>query len=275
MILEQIFLNLTNNQVSVHLSEFPHVDYKIDHDLIRQMERVRAACTAALYIRNETGIRVRQPLQSVTFIGVAEQGFSSELTQLILDEINVKEWFNLDKTKILEYANYKLQIKFPVLGKRLPHKVKDIIAAQKQGTWEFTGNQLRISGEILQPEEFELLLEPKPEFASAISPLASHDALVLLDLNITNELRLEGIARDLVRAIQQARKDTGLDISDRIHIALNTSDNDIIAAVNGWKDYIQEQTLALDINSQAIAPDMQKSAADLNGIIVEIGIAQA
>jgi isoleucyl-tRNA synthetase len=275
LITEQIFLNLTGNQSSVHLAEFPHIDYKVDHDLIRQMERVRAACTASLFIRNETGIRVRQPLQSVTFIGVAEQGFSDELTQLILDEINVKEWFNLDKSKILEFANYKLQIKFPVLGKRVPHKVKDIIAAQKQGAWEFKDNQLKITDETLLPEEFELLLEPKAEYVKAISSLATNDALVLLDLNVSDELRLEGVARDLVRAIQQARKDAGLDISDRINVALNANDNDVVAAVNDWKDYIKEQTLALDINNQAISPDMQKSSADLNGITVEIGIAKA
>lgn len=272
MILEQIFLNLTNNQSSVHLAEFPHADYKVDHDLIRQMERVRAACTSALFIRNETGIRVRQPLQSVTFIGVAEQGFSDDLTQLILDEINVKEWFNLDKTKILEFANYKLQIKFPILGKRVPHKIKDIIAAQKQGTWEFTANQLKITDEVLQSDEFELLLEPKQEFANAISPLASNDALVLLDLNVSSDLRLEGIARDLVRAIQQARKEAGFDISDRIRIAFSADDNDVIKAVNDWKYYIEEQTLAININNQDIGSDIKKSTADLNGIMIEIGI---
>lgn len=275
MITEQIFLNLTGNQSSVHLAEFPHVDYKVDHDLIKQMERVRDACTASLFIRNETGIRVRQPLQSVTFIGVAEQGFSDDLTQLILDEINVKEWFNLDKSKILEFANYKLQIKFPVLGKRVPHKVKDIIAAQKQGMWEFKDNQLKITDETLLPEEFELLLEPKAEYAKSISSLASNDALVLLDLNVSNELKLEGVARDLVRAIQQARKDAGFDISDRIHVALNANDNDVVSAINSWKDYIKEQTLALEVNNQAISSDMQKSSADLNGITVEIGIVKS
>jgi isoleucyl-tRNA synthetase len=262
MISEEIFTTLTGKE-SVHLEMFPDLKVKADLALIDQMERVRAACTAALYIRNETGIRVRQPLASVTFIGVSESGISEELKQLVLDEINVKQWNNIDKSKMLEFANYKLQIKFPVLGKRLPTKVKDIISAQKQGNWEFANGVLSVAGEVLEAEEFELQLEPKPEFKSSIAPVSTNDALVLLDLNITEDLKLEGIARDIIRAVQQARKDAGLAISDRITLSINANDNELSSAIANWSSYIQEQTLCVGINSDSISSEA--SEVDIEG----------
>lgn len=250
LITEEIHNNLVQTSESIHLEKFPsNLPHKIDYDLINQMERVRDACAAALFIRSEAGARVRQPLASVTFIGVADSAISPELTQLVLDEINVKEWKNLDKSKLTEFANYKLQISFQVLGKRLPTKVKDVIAAQKAGSWEFVNGKLLIAEQILEEGEFTLLLEPKEEFKNKLAPLSSNDALVLLDLHITEELKLEGYARDFVRVIQQARKDADLKVSDRINITYSANDSELNAAMKAWDTYIKEQTLAVEIEN--------------------------
>jgi isoleucyl-tRNA synthetase len=263
LITEEIYTSLTGEE-SVHLAHFPKMDIQIDHALIKQMERVREACTAALFLRNEAGIRVRQPLAQVTFIGVSEEGISEELKQQVLDEINVKTWANLDKSKILDFANYKLQIKFPVLGKRLPTKMKDIIAAQKQGNWKLDGGKLYVADEELLAEEYDLQLEPKPEFTVSTASLASNDALVLLDMNISEELKYEGLARDVVRALQQARKDAGLNITDRIQVSLSANDNDLSKAIINWTDYIKEQTLCENLELVANGQG-QFTEADIDG----------
>lgn len=248
MVLEEIYRGLTRNQnASVHLEMFPSIDVEPDQALIRQMDRVRDACTAALFLRNEAGARVRQPLQKVTFIGVSSDNLDEELKQLVLDEINVKEWINLDKSNIEQYANYKLQINFPVLGKRIPTKVKDIISAQKQGQWSIKDGKLEVAGEVLEASEFSLLLDPKEDFKGAIASLSSNDALVFLDLEVTEALKLEGIARDIVRGVQQARKDLDLNMTDRISIAVSSENADVAQAVNSWKSYIMEQTLSTQL----------------------------
>ncbi len=249
MVTEEIFLGLTGyqNSTSVHLAEFPKFDGKLNTALIAQMERVRDACNAALSVRNEAGIRVRQPLSQVTFIGVTDSGFGQELQQLVLDEINVKEWHNLDKSELTHYASYKLHILFPILGKRIPHKVKDIIAANRAKEWSLINGHVEIAGEKLEPQEFELKLEPLPEFADCVAPLSTHDALVLLDLKVDDALLLEGIARDIVRAIQQARKDAGLHITDRIRLALVSEDTKVVSSIEVWNRYIKEQTLCVEL----------------------------
>lgn len=261
--LEAIYQGLTGNKAndSVHLQKFPDENYIVNHALIEQMERVRNACTAALFVRNEQGIRVRQPLSKVTFIGVSSNGFDDDLKQLVLDEINVKTWENLEKSDIEKYANYTLKINFPVLGKRLPQKVKDIISAQKLGNWSISGSALTVGGELLNHDEYQLLLEPKAEFKGKIAALPSNDALVLLDLNISDELKLEGIARDVVRAIQQARKDMNLNVADKIKVSYK-ADGEIQKAINLFDSYIKEQVLALEV---ANTDEAYETATEIEG----------
>lgn len=257
MITEEIYLCLNDNKGSVHLESYPTVtELEVDIKLIETMDKVRAACTAALFIRSEAGIRVRQPLHMVTFIGVADYIFNEELHQLILDEINVKIWNNADKSSIEKYADYKLALKFPVIGKRIPDKVKEIIAASKSSNWSFENGGIIIAGERLLAEEFELKLEPKAEYAGKIAPLASNDALVLLDLTISPELELEGLARDLVRAVQQMRKNAGLDITDKIKLSLQGNTEILQPVLEVWTDYIKEQTLCIHLSLEPLAEEM-------------------
>lgn len=252
MISEAIFLNLNNNSSSVHLEKFPNLDtYSYSKSLILNMEKVRDACTTALRIRNDQKIRIRQPLSKVTFIGVTDSSLSEELKQLVLDEINVKSWANLGKEEITKYADYKIKINFSVLAKRLPEKIKEIIIANKSGDWKIVGDKIEIVGNLLSHNEFDLKLEAKEQYKNNISALSTNDALVLIDLDINKELELEGIARDIVRAIQQTRKDIDLEITDKIIVNILSNDEIINQSIKSWTEYIKEQTLAVEIKNSS------------------------
>ncbi|WP_339052061.1 isoleucine--tRNA ligase [Candidatus Lariskella endosymbiont of Epinotia ramella] len=265
MVTEEIYCNLNaEDKISLHLQKFPMIDEsKIDYQLINDMEKVRDACNAALHIRNDLGIRIRQPLAKVTFIGVSSTLFGEELKQLILDEINVKSWENLAEDEISKYADFKLKLNLASIGKRLPGKVQSIIKASKNSEWRIKDNFVEISGEILKQEEFELKLEPKPEWTKNVVALSNSNALVLLDTNITKELEQEGIARDFIRVVQQARKDRNLKVTDRITVQFFTSSQNIIDSIEAWSKYIKEQTLS---DSMLFVKSLEENGS----IIIEI-----
>ncbi|WP_316353838.1 isoleucine--tRNA ligase [Candidatus Trichorickettsia mobilis] len=219
LITEEIYLGLTGGVErgeSVHLTDFPQLDQLItDENLMMQMDKVQDICSSALFIRNLENIRTRQPLKSLTII-TDGAGSLTEFDELIKDEINVKTIIH--RQDLDQYATKKLSINFPMLGKRLPHKMKDIIAASKSNIWVIKDKQLEVAGELLNPEEFAIILVPKAAFGA--KALADNSGLVILDLEISAELQAEGTARDLIRIIQQARKEAGFEISDRVYLEI-------------------------------------------------------
>lgn len=241
--LEAIFRGLTTHSfqkgLSLHLQDYPKIGFATDTTMMRDMDRARDICTAAHAIRNAENIRTRQPLASLS---VYKAGISNEqeyFASLIADETNVKKVFFRDNLE--EVANVKLKINFPVAGKRLGAKMKEVGAAAKAGTWEKTAEGINVGGEPMQPEEYELLLESK--IAKGVQALSSNDALVVLDLAITPELASEGIARDVVRLIQESRKNADLHIADRIRLSISAAPA-VEAAVEAHCAFISEQTLA-------------------------------
>lgn len=253
---EAVFLAITSSTSSVHLERFPvSCDAVRCNDvLLDTMDKVRAACSAALRIRNEQRIRVRQPLSGVMFIGVTDNNITTELQQLILDEINVKTWTNLGKEKLLQYADYKLKVNYSVLAKRLPSKIKGIVAANQLNQWEFQDSNILIAGQVLVGDEFKLNLLPKEEFIGMAAVLPSNDAMVVLDINISLDLRREGIARDIIRLIQQARKEMKLEMNNQIIISLKSDDNEIEQSIITWEPLIKEQTLCHTIVADIADP---------------------
>ncbi|MBS0236018.1 MAG: isoleucine--tRNA ligase [Proteobacteria bacterium] len=273
MLSEEIFTGLINAGVdeSVHLTSMESF-VNMDSALIAQMDRVRDACNAALSVRNEAKVRVRQPLSKVTFIGVSDSGFDTDMQQLVLEEINVKEWHNLDRSQISKYAHHKLHILFPALGKRLPNKVKEIIAANKAGLWEAEGDSIRIAGELLLPAEFELKLEPKLEYAGVVAALPSHDALVMLDTNVTDDLRKEGIYRDIVRAIQQIRKEQTRNITDKVELVFYTDDEYMTQVITAFQTEIAYNTLSTKLTMKREAEQKKASLIELEQGVVYVEV---
>ena len=236
LITEAIYQGLGMDK-SVHLSAFPMNLGSITSTLVRDMDKILEVCQAGLFIRNSTNIRVRQPLQAITIV-MKDHGNMAQFEDLIKDELNVKEVsYSQDLEK---YASLKLSINFPVLGKRLPQKMKDMIAASKTGAWTVSENVVTVVGETLLAEEYKLVLDPFTKDGSAALP--ANDGLVILDTKISDELYLEGLARDMIRLIQQARKDAGFNVSDRIDLEYEAS-GDIEKAIKTYAEFISEQTL--------------------------------
>lgn len=269
LLTEAIYLGLTENKKSVHLENFPDVSAIAEEKtLLSNMDKVRDACNAALSIRNAQNIRIRQPLSSITLMG--EFSLNDELKELISDEVNVKKVLVAGEESIQEHADYKLQINFPVLGKRLPAKMKQIIPASKKGEWKrLPDGTVEILGEVLTGEECSLMLDPKDK--TAAQALSTNDALVMLDILLTPELKAEGIARDVVRAIQQARKDADLNVADRISVLFEASD-DIADAIKHHETYITDQTLAVSLVAGTVDNQSYISESEMDGQKVRVGI---
>lgn len=283
---EAIYLGLNGSKESVHLQDFPEVNEVLPYTnetsrssttwspgaVWDAMDMVRDACTAAHNVRNANKCRTRQPLQSLTIVAPRLTGFAEhqEIVNLIRDEVNVKEVrFEGD---IAQYATQRVQINSAILGKRLPEKMKQILPASKKGEWIWKERHLEIAGEQLNREEYTVLLETKANIKESAASLPTNDALVILDLSITPELEAEGRARDLVRMIQQARKDAGLNVGDRITLALDVP-ADFKAALTTHGDYIAAQTLAVSW-SEGSAKAAQQMTQELDGEQFVIGLSK-
>jgi len=244
LIAERIYLGLAHNdqlkaENSIHLCLFPDVSQLSDETILStKMDKVREVCSAALSIRSSENIRTRLPLTKLTVYG-DNLDYLKDFADVIHDELNIKEL--VISNKLSEQANFKLKINFPTLGKRLPGKIKDIIAANKQGLWQELNNKIVIAGETLEDNEVQLILEAKDQKGS--QALGDNKALCVLDLNITAELEAEGLARDLIRAIQQARKDAGFKVSDHIKLTIEI-DNNSQRMLESFINFINEQTLS-------------------------------
>ena len=272
MLSETVYQGLTGDNTSVHLQHFPDLTaLDAAPALVTAMDKVREVCNTALSIRNAKNIRVRQPLSTLTIVAA----YANDLmpySGIIQDELNVKHI--LYQQDVSVYATYSLKVNFPVLGKRLPHKMKDIIAATKQGQWkQLPSGELEVGGERLVAGECELTLLPKQ--AEGAQGLPTNDALVILDLTLTPELKQEGIARDMVRFIQQSRKEADLHISDRIELRVESDSQDVQAAVKQFKDYIGEQTLAISVDVQPVKGATHCFTQTLEGIDVSVGFSRA
>ncbi len=186
------------------------------------MDRVRAACSAALSLREEHRLRVRLPLADLTIAGTGAARLAPYF-DLVRDEVNVKQVSTAEQ--IAEFATFELKPNARVLGPRVGKEMKTILAAARAGEWEQDKDGVvEVAGLKLEAKEFELRLQPKAGAEGlAVEGLPGHDAVVVLDTRMTEELEAEGRVRDLVRLVQAARKDAGFDVSDRIELCFEDS----------------------------------------------------
>lgn len=267
--LEEIYSGLVVGE-SVHLAKFPDVS-KIDDEkgLVTSMDFVRDACNAALSVRSAENKRIRQPLAKMTIYSKAMLEHIKSLKEIILDEVNVK---NIELSNDIEnIAALKLKINFPIVGKRHPEKMKQIAAAAGKGEWKENEEKgiIEICGEKLGLGDYGLDLVPK-NGVKGTQQLTYHRALVVLDLNITPELKAEGLARDVVRMIQQARKDADLNVADRIDLAIEAGD-EVKKAVSANENYIKEQTLTKSLSIGVANGKKHTAELDIEGEKVKIG----
>lgn len=251
---------MINRKISVHLQDFPDVSFLNNQkELIADMDLVRAICGAALSIRDNKNLRVRLPLNSLKIIGKNSQRILP-FKEIIADEVNVKN-VEIDED-FSNLAELKLQINFKKIGAKYGAKIKEITTSAKSGDWKkISENEIAIAGVNLVDDEFELKLDVKnvDEKKFAIQPLASNDYLISLDIEVTKELEDEGIARDIVRAIQQNRKDANLDISNHIKLQIFSSNERILQVAKSFENYIKQQVLADELNCKTDANLSAKS----------------
>ncbi|MDR3078812.1 MAG: DUF5915 domain-containing protein [Rickettsiales bacterium] len=225
---------------SVHLQNYPELEnFAEDDALVGTMDLVRAICGCALTIRDRNNLRIRLPLGRITIIAENTAGLE-EFSSVLADEINVKavEFLN----NVGDFSESRVVLNFQHLGTRVGSKMPDLVRAVEANDWKMDRDgHLKIGGFELAGDEFSIQLRPKRD---DVFPVAGYNTLVKLDLNISEELRCEGAARDLVRLVQQLRKDSNLDIAARIELFVRTGYPLLISSLEKHRCYIEEQTLA-------------------------------
>ena len=240
---EYVFKNLTGEE-SVHLTDYPALDaIRFDAALVEEMDFLQELCSAGKFIREEKNLRNRLPLASLTLIG---HKLSPAYQEIVKDELNVKE-VKFDDN-LSAYAEKKIYLYTPLLGKALGKDMGPVMAAYKQGQWTLNPDgTLDIGGKTLTSDLFEVRLEMKDGVAG--KSFADNRAVVTLDTNVTDVLRREGMARDFVRLVQTLRKDKDFNVSDRIELCWQTSNPELSKALDENKAYIAEQVLAVKLDN--------------------------
>lgn len=236
-----------NGCVSVHLSTFPKVEAsEIDTTLEQRMELAQKVTSMVLSLRKKEHVIVRQPLQKICIpaTDACQKENIEAMSQLILDEVNVKE-LEFVEGDMLEK---KVKCNFRVMGKKFGKLMKAVAAAvgalSQDAINELSVNgsvQVDVDGQTVEivREDVEIVSEDIPGWT-----VANDGALtVALDLEITEELKNEGMAREIVKRIQAYRKSSGFEITDHIHVVLSHDDN-LQKAVEAYHDYICSQVLA-------------------------------
>jgi isoleucyl-tRNA synthetase len=180
------------------------------------MDQIREVCSAGSSLRKAKKLRVRLPLPKVT-VAVEDPTLIEPFTDLIADELNVKAVELTDD--IAAHGRFELAVNARAAGPRLGKSVQDAIAAVKAGRGVLNPDGTLTAGEtVLQPGEYtSRLVAADPEYTAA---LADGAGLVVLDATLTPELEAEGWAKDRIRELQDLRKSSGLDVSDRISVVM-------------------------------------------------------
>ena len=268
LVSEKVYQGLTGGR-SVHMTDWPSSnDVPADPDLVRAMDEVRAVCSATLGLRKTSGRRVRLPLAKVT---VASE-LASELdayVEIIRDEVNVREVVLTADVEGL--ATRELHLVPATLGPRLGKDTQKVIGAAKKGDWALTGDTVVVGGVPLAAGEFELRLSAKNVTSDDVvaATLAGGAGIVLLDIALTSELIAEGVARDLVRVVQQARRDAGLAVSDRILLTLGLP-RSMASQVQPFLDHVTAETLAVSV--EHVEEGSFEPNGDVDGVPIFVAV---
>jgi len=261
---EAVYKALTGER-SVHLTDWPDVaSVPADAELVESMDLARDVCSSALRLRKAHQRRVRQPLASLRVAVEGAQRLAA-FSELIADEVNVKSVEFTDD--VAAVASFDLQVVPAALGPRLGSQVQQVIKAVKTGDWQRGEAGVVAGGVALLEGEYALKMVVQGDGAS--TPLSNGAGVVVLDTELTPALEAEGITRDLVRLVQQARRDAGLQVSDRIVLTLGVSAA-VRSKVEPFRHLLTDATLATSLAWEDGEPN-----ADLDGEQIHINVAVA
>ncbi|MBV9521081.1 MAG: isoleucine--tRNA ligase [Hyphomicrobiales bacterium] len=245
-ITERIFVALTG-EPSVHLADWPDVDALPEEaKLVRQMDLAREVSSATLALREARRLRVRLPLRNLT-VAHPEATILAPFKDIIAEEVNVKEVALSDEPSA--HGTRELKVN-PRIGAKIGAKIKEVLPAAKEGRWvEREDGRIEVAGIVLDKSDFEMRLMTRDGVAA--EPIARGQGLVVLDTTVDPLLQEEGRARDFVRLVQNARKDAGLAVTDRIALTAKL-DGALGDAVKHHADYVMGETLSvgLDLTSE-------------------------
>jgi isoleucyl-tRNA synthetase len=274
---DEIHRNLSGESESVHLRDFPTVDESLtDSDLEQGMEAVRLTVELGRAARAQAKAKVRQPLRRAVIVAnEAERAAIEARAGLVTAELNVKDLdFVSDESELVSYSakpNYRAL--GPRFGKSMPQvaaAVEALDAAHVAATLA-EGGEVGISidgtDHTLGPDDITLALQPLEGYE--VEAEAGH--AVALQLELDDELRREGLAREIVHAVQNARKAAGLEITDRIDLTL-AGDPDLLEAARAHQDYLAGEVLATSVSYDGTADG---AAAKIDGRELSIGVSRA
>ena len=250
-ITEEMYLNLktSEDKESVHLCDYPvpNADW-INEELEFKMETVQKAVSMGHSLRNQFNLKNRQPLASVALVtrNSEEKRVLAEMEECIREELNVKKVEFHDRED--ELVEYKAKANFKVLGKELGPLMKQaaqviatLTSEQIQSILDGTKLSIEVSGNEVELDSEKVLVERLEK--DDLKVLNDGTLTVGLDSKVTDELKKEGYVRDLIRGIQNQRKENGYNVTDRIKIKLS-GDSDLQNAFTMFEDFISNETLA-------------------------------
>ncbi|EWT00079.1 isoleucine--tRNA ligase [Intrasporangium oryzae NRRL B-24470] len=270
LVTEEIWRGLTGER-SVHLADYPSPDdLPVDHELVVAMDRAREICSTGSSLRKARSLRARLPLAELTVV-VPEPAALEPFRSIIQDELNVKRLTFVDLATASEAdfgVSQRLSVNARVAGPRLGRDVQLAIKGSKSGDWSVTPDGVVTSGGLaLVDGEYTLETVVAGDGASgAATAMLPGGGFVVLDTTVSPELATEGVARDLVRAVQKARRDAGLHVSDRISLTIQGAE-EVFEATVAHRDLIVGETLAAQFASAG--PD--HPLADGTGTSVVVG----
>jgi isoleucyl-tRNA synthetase len=250
---EEIWRGLTGGR-SVHLTDWPEAsDLPSDDALVAAMDRAREVCSAASSLRKAGGLRVRLPLSDLTVV-TADAASLKDFGAIIADEVNVRTVTLRDISEASEAdfgITQRLTVNARAAGPRLGREVQQAIKGSKSGDWSVAADGTVTSGglDLVEGEyTLETVVDSDQQGAAKATAMLPGGGFVVLDTEVTPELAQEGLARDVVRAVQQARRDAGLDVSDRISLTV-TGSQAVWEATVAHQALIVEETLASQFGS--------------------------
>jgi len=265
---DEIYQNL-GKKASVHLEDWPKVNkFLVDDELNKEMHLIRTVVNLGHSVRSKAKIKVRQPLLKVQI--ALPEGVDAKLIEsqkeVILEELNVKE---LEVIKEASEIVERIVMPNPkVLGPKFGKDVQFIINNLKSGNYKIDGNVVKVGSFELFGDDVEIGFRGKTGF-----DVASEEGVVVsLDTNVTDDLKKEGYARDLVRYVQEMRKEADYQVDDHIYVALEAPSGEVSDAITTFADYIKRETLAEELQQSGNFEWDKEIVVDLDGVNVKVAV---
>jgi len=271
-ITDEIYDNVDGSEPSVHLCDFPEPGAR-DEGLEWRMGVVRDAVELGRAARGHAKMKVRQPLREAVVVAAdRERTAIEQLEGLLRDELNVKSVRYVSEAD--ELGRFELKPNYRALGPRFGKQMPQVAAAisaldpARLRAGDRVGINFNGQEHEIGPEDVTLVLQPLEGYQ--VERSGTH--AVALNLELDDELRREGLAREVVHAVQAARKNAGLDVEDRILLSL-AGDEDLLAAAREHQDYVAGETLAVSLEFDGAATEAE--SAEIEGRLLSISVTLA